>query len=226
VSHVTWRRVAVGVALGGIAFAVGYGYAPALFPVAVRRSLDSLGVDRGLALAFAGAVAGVLGLLHAWLSEPDAGTSIGDGTGDGRGRSVTVAGTELSAHYERAVENDGAGGEGVDPLRRRLREVVVESHRHARGGREAAVEYVDRGAWTDDRYAAAFLTTTTVVDYPWYHRLYAWLYPGRAYERRVSRTLRAVEVACADRLSGYEAPPDGSRGGRFRALVTALEGSP
>lgn len=224
-SRVTWRRVAIAVAVGGVAFAVWYGFAPGTFPAGLRGPLDALGVDRGLALAFAGAVAGVLGLLYAWLSEPGAGTPITTDAGDRGERSVTVAGAALSAQYERAVENDGADVPGDDPLRRRLREVVVESHRHAQGGRDAATEYVDRGDWTDDRYAAAFLTTTAAVDYPWYHRLYAWLYPGRAYERRVARTLAAVEATCADRLPGYEAPPEPSPGGRLRALRRALEGS-
>ncbi|RMB24178.1 DUF7269 family protein [Haloplanus aerogenes] len=220
----TWRRFAVAVAVGGVVFAVWYGFAPGTLPAGVREPLDTLGVDRGLALAFAGSVAGVLGLLYAWLSEPDGETPIGDGPNDTPGRPVTVAGAELSARYERAVENGGPDAGGDDPLRRRLRAVVVESHRHEQEDHDAAEAYVDRGEWTDDRYAAAFLTTTTAVDYPWYHRLYAWLYPGRAYERRVERTLAAVEEACAERLSGYEAPPS-SRGGRLRALRRALEGS-
>jgi hypothetical protein len=208
-------------ALGGVAFAVWYGYAPATLPEAVRKPLAALGVDRGLALAFAGSVAGVLGLLYAWLSEPDAEAPMASGRGDGPGRAVSVAGADLSTQYERRIESGAP--DGADPIRRRLREILVESHRHARGGRAAATEYVDRGAWTDDRYAAAFLTTAAAVDYPWYHRLYAWLYPERAYERRVERALAAVEAACADRLSEYEAPPS-SPGGRLRALRRALEG--
>lgn len=222
-TRLTWRRTAVGVALGGVAFAAWYGFAPSTVPVGIRGPLDALGVDRGLALAFAGAVAGVLGLLYAWLSEPDAETPIGGGSSDGPSRPVAVAGTDLSAGHERTVER-GDFDEATDPLRRRLREVVVESHRHAQGGRDDAAAYVDAGEWTDDRYAAAFLTTSPAVDYPWYHRLYAWLYPGRAYERRVERTLAAVESACEERLSGYEAPPS-SPGGRLRALRRALEGS-
>jgi len=224
VTRVTWRRFAVAVALGGVAFAVWYGFAPTTLPAEIRGPLDALGVDRGLALAFAGSVAAVLGLLYAWLSEPAAESPIAAESTDAPRRSVTLAGSDLSTQYERAVENGGPDATGDDPLRRRLREVVVESHRHVQGGREAAEAYVDRGDWTDDRYAAAFLTTTPAVDYPWYHRLYAWLYPDRAYERRVARTLGAVEATCEARLSGYEAPPSAS-GGRLRALVRALGGS-
>jgi hypothetical protein len=130
-----------------------------------------------------------------------------------------IAGTDLSTHYERAIE-DGPGDAARDPIRRRLREVVVASV----GGDDAALA-VDRGTWTDDRYAAAFLSTTADVDYPWYHRLYAWLYPGRAYDRRVRRTLAAAEGLCAVRLSGYEAPDASSPRSRLQVLRAALEGA-
>jgi hypothetical protein len=221
VSRVTWRRIAVGVALGGVAFAVWYGYAPETLPATLRRPLAALGVDRGVALAFVGAVAGVLGLCYAWITEPDAETPIVGGANDGPERAVPVAGADLSTRYEREVES--GGGAEDDPLRWRLRSVVVERHWHAQGGHEAAAAHVDRGEWTDDRYAAAFLTTSEAVDYPWYHRLYAWLYPGRAYEKRVTRALAAVEEACAEELSGYEAP-SGPPESRLRTLLAALEG--
>jgi len=223
VSRVTWRRTAVGLALAGLGFAIWYGYAPELLPASVRRGAGALGVDRGLALAVAGAVAGVIGLLYSWLTRPDATAPMSEQAGDQPTRSAAVAGTDLSAYYEQSVENGAPDDPNRDPIRRRLREVVVAS---VGDGRDDAAAAVDRGAWTDDRYAAAFLTRTAAVDYPWYHRLYAWLYPGRAYERRVSRALAAVERTCAERLSGYEAPPEPSPEGRLRALLTALEGTP
>jgi hypothetical protein len=219
VSRVTWRRAAVGVALAGVGFAVWYGYAPGTLPASIRDGLDALGVDAGLALAFAGAVGGVIGLLYSWLSEPETTAPLSESDAGRSSHSATVAGVDLSAHYERSVEDGGPDDAARDPIRRRLREVVVESV-----AVDDAAAYVDRGAWTDDRYAAAFLSTTADVDYPWYHRLYAWLYPGRAYERRVRRALDAVERTCAGRLSGYETPP-ASTGSRLRALRAVLEGS-
>jgi hypothetical protein len=217
-SRLTWRRAAVGLALASVGFAVWYGYASGTAPVSIRTGLDALGVDRGLALAFAGAVAGVIGLLYSWLTEPDATTPMSER--ESRTPSTpAIAGTDLSTHYERAVE-DGPGDAARDPIRRRLREVVVASV----GGDDAAAS-VDRGTWTDDRYAAAFLSTTADVDYPWYHRLYAWLYPGRAYDRRVRRALAAAERQCAVGLSGYEAPDASSPRNRLQALRAALEGA-
>lgn len=215
-SRFRWRRGAVGLALAAVGFAVWYGYAPATLPASLRGGLD---VDSGLALAFAGAVAGVIGLLYSWLTRPDAAAPLSEQPVDGPGRSAPVVGHDLSTHYARSIAGAGPDDAAADPIRRRLRGVLVESVAAA-----DAEAYVDRGAWTDDRYAAAFLSTTADVDYPWYHRLYAWLYPGRAYERRVRRTLAAVERACADRLSGYEPPPSSPRG-RLHALRSALEGS-
>jgi hypothetical protein len=216
-SRLTLRRAAVGLALASVGFAVWYGYAPGAVPASIRTGLDALGVDRGLALAFAGAVAGVIGLLYSWLTEPDATTPM---SGRKRAPSTpTIAGTDLSTYYERAVE-DGPDDAARDPIRRRLRDVVVASV----AGDDAAAS-VDRGTWTDDRYAAAFLSTTDDVDYPWYHRLYAWLYPGRAYDRRVCRALAATERAYEERSSGYEAPDASSPRSRLRALRAALEGS-
>jgi len=220
VSRLTWRRAAVGSALAGVGFAVWYGYAPATFPAPIRDGLGALDTDPGLALAFAGAVTGVIGLLYSWLTEPDAATPLSERPVGESGRRPSIAGTDLSARYERSVEDGGPDDVAADPIRRRLRAVVVEG-----AAADDPADYVDRGAWTDDRYAAAFVSTTADVDYPWYHRLYAWLYPDRAYERRVNRTLAAVERTCADRLSGYEPPSSSSPRGRLHAIHTALEGS-
>jgi len=215
-SRLTWRRAAVGLALASVGFAVWYGYTPGTVPASIRTGLDALGADRGLALAFAGAVAGVIGLLYSWLTEPDATTPMSER--ESRAPSTpAIAGADLSTYYERAVE-DGPDDAARDPIRRRLREVVVASV----DGDDAAAS-VDRGTWTDDRYAAAFLSTTADVDYPWYHRLYAWLYPSRAYDRRVCRALAAAERAYENRSSGYEAPDASSPRSRLQTLRAALE---
>ncbi|MFB6195804.1 MAG: hypothetical protein ABEI80_06510 [Haloplanus sp.] len=230
-NYLTRRRIAVGGALLGVGFAAGYGYAPGLVPTAVRAPVASVrdAVDPQLALVLVGAAVGVLALLYAWVTRPPSTTPMADPAREASDRNAAVAGRDLTTHYERMVDGEGSSAtdpnahpEG-DPLRRRLRAVVVDAHRHARRP-EDATTYVDRGRWTDDRYAAAFLSATAAVDYPWYHRLYAWLYPERAYERRVGRALRAAERACAEQLPGYDAPatePDG----RLRRLRRALEGS-
>lgn len=221
--RLTRRRVAVGGALLGVAFAASYGYAPGLVPAAIRTPVASVSeaIDPRLVLVSVGAITGVIGLLYAWVIRPDDGASAIGRETETPERSAAVAGCDLTAAYDQLVARGELddGGE----LAKRLHDVVIEAHRQTAGG-ESVVEYVDRGAWTDDRYAAAFLSMTAEVDYPWYHRLYAWLYPGRAYEYRVDRALRAAEIACAEQLSGYDAPTAKQKG-RVRSLLTALEES-
>jgi hypothetical protein len=218
------RRVAVGVGLLVVGFAASYGYAPALVPAAIRRTAEGV-VDRldpGLTLLLIGAVVGVLGLLYAWVSRRDGTAPMPDRTGSAD-RRTAVAGAELTIHHERTVA--GHDRTATDPLRDRLRAAVVTAYRDGQNGDGTTV--VDAGTWTDDRYAAAFLTTTDAVDYPWYHRLYAWLYPERAYDRRVGRTLGAVERLCDERVAGYDPPerPPGPPDRTWRRLRAALEAS-
>jgi hypothetical protein len=216
----------VSLAVAGVGFAASYGYAPGVVPASIRRGVDALAtdVDPGLALLAVGAVTGVLALLFAWVSEGhDTPTATATATeGDRPERRVAVAGEDLTRRYERVVAGEETDARS-EPIRDRLRAVVIDAHRTAGRERAAAVEVVDDGAWTDDRYAAAFLTSTSAVDYPLRHRLYAWLYPDRAYERRVHRTLRAVEGCCATRVTGVEAPSP-ERGWWHRVRAT-LEGS-
>ncbi|GAB3321611.1 phage holin family protein [Haloplanus salinarum] len=219
------RRIAVGTGLVAVGFAASYGYAPGVVPATLRRTVAALAarLDPGLTLLVVGAATGVLGLLYAWVAagDRDDTSPVPDRTREAADRRASVTGSDLTTHHDRRVAGDGrAGG---DPLRDRLRRVVVAAHHDERGG-EGTTTVVDEGTWTDDRYAAAFLTTTAAVDYPWYHRLYAWLYPERAYERRVRRTLRAVERSCGERVAGYE-PPARDSEGPWRRLRAALEGS-
>ncbi len=205
-------------------FAASYGYAPELVPASIRRGVGTVTerLEPGLALLIVGAVTGVLGLLYAWVNRRDDAAPLPAHEDDGLGRHPAVAGQDLTAHYERTVAGEDSGT-GTTPLRDRLRDVVIGTYRHERGG-DGAAAVVDEGTWTDDRYAAAFLSTTAAVDYPWYHRLYAWLYPERAYERRVTRALRAVERTCGERVTGYE-PPARPTDGWWRRLRAAVEGS-
>lgn len=81
----------------------------------------------------------------------------------------------------------------ADTIEQRLFEGAVRAVRTERGiDAERAREAVRAGQWTDDRVAAAFLADER--GYP----LRAWLYghidPGGAYQRRVRRTLDAIDA--------------------------------
>lgn len=66
---------------------------------------------------------------------------------------------------------------------------------------ETAHERLRNGEWTDDPVAAAFLGDDTAGRLSFRRRLYAVIYPDRAFERRFERTLEELEAA-AERTPG------------------------
>ncbi|MFB6193689.1 MAG: hypothetical protein ABEI75_01370 [Halobaculum sp.] len=109
----------------------------------------------------------------------------------------TVAGGGIDERLARLAERGEPGAVG-DLLRERA--VAVE--RTTGVDRETARDRVARGAWTDDRLAAAVIGEETPV--PVAARLRAWLDPAGETRRRVRHTLDALD----DRLDGVE-PTDG-----------------
>lgn len=99
---------------------------------------------------------------------------------------------------------------GVAVVRPTLRETYLDAMAAAGQDRTAARDALDRGAWTDDRVAAAVLSTA--VDPPARsirQRLVDWLYPGRAVTRRTVRAVSAVGAAADEALPpvvGSDAP--------------------
>lgn len=90
----------------------------------------------------------------------------------------------------------------LEPVMRTLRKLAIDAlATHNGRSREAAVEAVDSGTWTDDHEAAAFLAADTAVTFSRPQRLYAWLLPDRAFEARVDTTLQAINDICDDYLS-------------------------
>ena len=68
---------------------------------------------------------------------------------------------------------------------------------------EGAQQALATGTWTDDRIAAAYLSGEEGPRLPLSRRLYAWLYPGRALDQHVGRT-----VAELQRIAGQTAADD------------------
>jgi hypothetical protein len=87
------------------------------------------------------------------------------------------------------------GGESLGECRDRLRALAVEACVETEEWTRAeARRAVDRGSWTDDVLAAAFLAgadgpTSTVGA-----RLRLWLAPSRERRRRIDRTLSVIEA--------------------------------
>lgn len=98
-------------------------------------------------------------------------------------REPTVPGADL----DRAVRD---GDEGA--VRERLREAAIATL-VSQGIRDGdAEDRVTQGSWTDDAVAASFLGSAAVRP-PWRYRLLATVRPGSSLERRVRRTVAALE---------------------------------
>jgi len=91
-----------------------------------------------------------------------------------------------------------SGHRGPSRLLALLDEVAVtarDSYAAATGcDEETAERAVETGAWTDDRVAAAFLATAhEAPSFTVTERALAWLAPQRTLDRRLDRTLNAIE---------------------------------
>lgn len=127
---------------------------------------------------------------------PGATAQAGDGTTDSvdadrPGRQFDWTHSRALARLE--VDPDAEGWE-AERVRERLRE-AVRAVRGADRTRAAVEAELADGSWTEDRVAAAFLGGETAPERGLARRLYAWLYPARAFERRAKRTVDAIEVA-------------------------------
>ena len=126
---------------------------------------------------------------------------------------------------EQAPETDQSRGAGGQPFGHRgssrllalLDEVALtarDTYAAATGCDEATAERaVETGEWTDDRIAAAFLATEQEApSFTLTERALAWLAPQRTFDRRLGRTLDAVETHAEGFLT-YRTPSTGRTGG-------------
>lgn len=99
-----------------------------------------------------------------------------------------LAGSTLDADVEQAVEH---GGEAFRDVRAALYETATSVYAERADVPESeAAAAVDRGVWTDDPVAARFLGQEQL---PLAMRLRRWLVPVRERERRIERTVVAIE---------------------------------
>lgn len=196
------RRVAGGLLVGGpLAVAVALAVAPGETLNALPEAEQVLRLSRELEGRIAVGVVGATLVTLAWWFAGAGGRVRTDERLDAIPRPETVAvdprtvtGGGVDARFGELVDRGDPGAVG-DVLRDRA--VAVE--RTAAGvDRETARDRVARGAWTDDRLAAAVVGADTPV--PVAARLRAWLDPAGETRRRLRRTL----VALDDRLDGDE----------------------
>lgn len=199
-----WR---VRLLLGGGVLALVLAYlliaVPPDAPATVREPIEAIrdpivGVVRGLGrepLSLGLALVGggyALARLARGRDRPAVAPSFVAEDGPGRGQAPTVdedLQRELRVVTDWIDDPQFAGQE----LRSRLREAAVRTvHRSGTATAEEAERAVERGTWTDDRVAAAFLGGEDAPGYPLRHRIRGWLRPDLAFETRFERTVDAV----------------------------------
>ncbi|WP_436932767.1 DUF7269 family protein, partial [Halosimplex halobium] len=114
----------------------------------------------------------------------------------------TLAAGDLDESVERAVAGDERAREAVED---RLRRLAVARLTRTGRDREAADRAVAEGTWTGDRTAAAFLSGADGPVATLGSRLRLWLDPKGERERRIERTVAA--------LDGLADPEPGNRPG-------------
>lgn len=200
-------RVAFGV-VGALAALLGVLSVGAPSLVAETEPLATLvGAASGLeprTLLVLGSAAVGLYLVGAVWRSPDDRLVAGDRSGSERFERVvderpeTVAapdraltGNDFDAAVERATAGDRRA---MDRIRDRLRRLaVVHLHRDGWDG-DSATEAVASGEWTADRTAAALLSEDEEPVAPLRSRIRLWLDPAAERERRIRRTVAAVEA--------------------------------
>lgn len=209
------------VAIVAMGFAATVTYTPELLPPNIRLRLQTVTerVDSQTFLILLGVMVALGGVIGLWLWRTRGlGTTFFDKDIEESNRDVPVAGSELkdSSGWETKEHAD------LSPksVRESLRDVLFEVYREDFDGQADVETYLNRGEWTTDRYAAAFISTSQAIDYPVHHRIIAWLYPNRAREIRVKRALRAVESVADGRFSLYEKTTHQPTGmGRLKAIL-------
>lgn len=199
------ERVATGVVGAGVVLAVGAvllgGFVPPvrtltvlLYPLAVLFPAFGITI-----------VAGVCWWL--WTRDRSSESPLLEGVPPEKGISRTE--TAVGHETERTITAAAQGryrcrpNESATDVRRRLVEGAVRVIVTKRGlAADAAREAVRSGTWTDDPVAAAFLADGRRQ--PLGERLRAAVDPGAAYQRRVRRTLAAIETIGGDARTDAE----------------------
>jgi hypothetical protein len=103
----------------------------------------------------------------------------------------TMTGAGIDADVSLAVTG---GGRPLRSIRDLLRDLAAETYAREEGvADEAALQAVERGAWTDNQVAAAFLASDDGPTASVPSRIRLWLAPDRERRRRIDATLDEIE---------------------------------
>jgi hypothetical protein len=155
----------------------------------LATALDSLAQS----LPAIGVIVVLVSLLAVWRLRPSASTLLATETSEEIQPFAAPDG--MAAHLHDAVQAQyrGEKEESATEVHELLVDGAVRAIRTHRGvDAQTARRAVESGTWTDDPIAAAFLGEQT--RYPPRDWLYGLVDPGGAYQRRVRRTLDAIDA--------------------------------
>ncbi|MFC7142155.1 hypothetical protein ACFQMA_20250 [Halosimplex aquaticum] len=132
--------------------------------------------------------------------------------------------TLVADDFDAAVERANDGDErAMDQIRERLRRLAVARLERDGWDDGSAAEAVASGEWTDDRTAAAFLSDAGATVPSLRSRLGLWLDPATERERRIRRTVAAID-ALPDTGPAGETSQDGADTDHGRTDEEGLHG--
>lgn len=209
----TWiRRGAVAAGVTAVLLALSLVALEGVLPAPVRTTLSNLAETVGKSVvAWSLAVLGTgyaLWRVARGRRRPPVAPELAESTPEPSALAFPRTGNRFEAIVEshaRATSDPTADG---DRIREALADVVVDVE--TRGGDrspDAVRDAIERGTWTDDRIAAAFLGGDPAPGFPLGARFRGWIRPSRAFERRVERTVTAIHERMEHRR---QAPERGS----------------
>ena len=208
-------RDAVG-AVGAVAFALGVVavFAPDRLPAALLEAVAALQamVETWVAVLVLSLSVFAYALYRFWRADdgvvdrlvpegdgegsvPDLEDDVVDFDPDRPGRAFDYAMARTVAQLE---ADPNADAWEADRIREDLETTVVAVLTGRGREPSAARAAVDDGSWTTDRVAAAFLGGPDAPGVGLRRRVYAWLFPARAFRGRVERVLDRIEHLAGD----------------------------
>lgn len=170
-------------------------FVPSVVPRSVIERVTTLetSVSRDLVI---GVLVGVLTAFGLWRSYRSGATDVTDPlvNNETSAAHIDVVGASLTNRVDQTITALQHGHSSdtasvVDELRQTLHDIEVAKGRSS----DRATERIQQGVWTDDTVAAVFLGTDPALTLSLWHRLRAWLFPARTFERRLERTLGELE---------------------------------
>lgn len=181
---------------------------PTLVPPTIRGRITPIESGRS-AWQFTVAVGSLLGIYALWRLIRSAGSTTPAMDPDSLAPSdrptvaddLTIVGADRTATIEALIDaytHDRGWAADRDARTAAVKDQLTTIGHTVLTGRgmdaDTATATIERGDWTDDPVAAAFLGTDAAPDFPLVHRLLGWLVPGYALERRIEHAVTALEA--------------------------------